>query len=393
MKKAKYLADVLPASEMYNETPATMRMRHCLSLKYSARGESHVESAQGQQQHYANVGMRDEVAEQYILRGHARANLKMREKAKWNDMEGWERESIPVWLRGVPFYHDEHHLGRINEQVERGREGLGSSWVPFPDVKGLPDNNGERFLGSYFNEQKQRGGGVDGQRCPCGECANNIVPLSFLGGGEAAAGTTAMAAAASVGRGLAGLLDGDSDESDGNYFNFDRDDDEGNEQGGYEIGKRPIGDVHQEMAVKREEDAMAAAAVALSGHNLTPRMMQQQMKGPPAAMMPWNVQQQQQHTMGGQMGMPVPWGMQPMAGQPWGMQPMQMMNPMLMQQQQMPPWCQPSMQQTTVPASGRPKKRSKFYEECCLSYVHHRKAKKAGRPKHDEHCPLMTGAI
>lgn len=413
-KKAKYLADVLPAKEMYSEVPATSRMRHSLSFKLSGRGESHVESAQGQQQHYANVGMRDAVAEQYILRGHARANMKVREKVRWNNIEDEKkRESIPVWLRGVPFYYDEHHLWCINQNVVAGRQNDNDDWVPFGEAEVLPEDNGERFLAAYAAEQKARraSGAVAKDkavgrlaRCPCTKCLNNaeaLTPKGGDGGGAILGGRAASAWA------LVEDDDTSSDDGDGDSgFPIDMDDDDDRDDGfGHDIGKAPIGEIHDTIKTARVEqdelDGLKDGGMVGVAKQTIPWCVATQQQQPMGAMQPWNpIGMTQQQPMGmmqqpqsmmrgmpGQWGQQIPWGQQQWGQQQWigGQQfvgqPMMMQQQPMMQQQQ-----QQQMQQQTA---GVKKRRGKYFTYCCQTYVNHRKQRKPGRPKHDDNCELM----
>jgi len=179
-KKCKYLEDVLPVSEMYLETKPTDRMRHNLTHKRSCRGESHVESSQGQQQHYGNNGMGAKTADDHILRGHARANVRIRAKLAWN--EGENRKDIPAWMRGVPFFYDHLRLGMINE-VTSATVGASMGWTPFDEVHKIPADNGERFLSEYFEAEKVRKQQFPpdrlSDRCTCNDCMRNLDPLPW----------------------------------------------------------------------------------------------------------------------------------------------------------------------------------------------------------------------
>ena len=164
---------------MYGTTFPTTRMKHCLTMKPSLRGESHVESAQGQQQHFANVGMADKNADQYILRGTARGNARIRQKLLWNELPTESRERIPAQFRGEPLHFDHLLLDSINKKVAE----TGATWVPFRDVFPILQDTGEQFLSAYKNQQrvrqKEEPVHTKNNRCQCALCARNPHPLPW----------------------------------------------------------------------------------------------------------------------------------------------------------------------------------------------------------------------
>lgn len=178
-----------------------------------------MESSQGQQQHFANLGMRDTVAEQTILRGHGRANARIRAKLDWNQMDNEEREAIPAWTRGEPLSFDHLLLSSINRAVEA----TGSAWVPFENVQTLEEDNGEQFLATYYEEQKIRKEKVTphahNDRCQCLSCAMNPIPLPSRRTAESAAAGSGVAAL-SLGSKTYDV-DGGGSSSDEDYEDYD----------------------------------------------------------------------------------------------------------------------------------------------------------------------------
>ena len=89
IKNAKFLQDPpnVDLEDMYGKILPTAGMKHGLPFKTSMRGESRVEQMQGQQQHFANLSMRSEVADEYIMRGMCRSNARIQQRLNWNEME------------------------------------------------------------------------------------------------------------------------------------------------------------------------------------------------------------------------------------------------------------------------------------------------------------------
>ena len=188
IKKSKYLQDpkTIPLGKMYGAVAPTARTKHKLSFKLSLRGESHVESSQGQQQHFANVGMWDEVADQYILRGTCRGNARICAKLLWNEQTQEKREAVPSFLRGEPLHFDHVLLASINGKIKAS----GSDWVPFKNLFDIKEDNGEAFLSAYYRQQQVRNNNTMvnklNSRCQCIDCAANPVDLPWKVGHPAA---------------------------------------------------------------------------------------------------------------------------------------------------------------------------------------------------------------
>ena len=175
IKKAEFLQDPpnVQLDKMYGQTLPTSGMKHGLPFRTSMRGESRVEQMQGQQQHFANVGMRSAVADEYILRGMCRSNARIRQRIMWNESQSDDREKMPVWLRGEPLHFDHLLLAQINEKVQQ----TGASWSPFNNLFQIQDDTGEQFLSDYKKQQDQRNKTVPvdphNNRCQCNQCAGN----------------------------------------------------------------------------------------------------------------------------------------------------------------------------------------------------------------------------
>ena len=79
-------------------------------------------------------------------------------------------------FRGIPFSNVESRLSRMNEMAVK-------AGVPAPlsDMWEISEDNWERFLWSYFEQQKERdkmiGMTVAGTRCVCEKCVSNVKPL------------------------------------------------------------------------------------------------------------------------------------------------------------------------------------------------------------------------
>ena len=97
IKNAKFLQDPpnVELQDIYGTILPTSGMKHGLPFKTSMRGKSQVEQMQGQQQHFANLGMQSEVADDYIMRGMCRSNARIRQRLDWNEVELEHRERVP----------------------------------------------------------------------------------------------------------------------------------------------------------------------------------------------------------------------------------------------------------------------------------------------------------
>lgn len=387
-RKGQYLADVLPVEEMYNEQRATKRMKHGLSFKRSCRGESHVESAQGQQQHYGNGGMNSDRADDFILRGHARANTRKREKLEWNKGEGEWRDKTQAWLRGTPIFYDHLRMAKINEEAAGCIEG----WVPFNNIFVVKEDNGERFLSDYFYAQQKRETKYNStgrvrltERCPCVECAQAIEPLPH----HKRAGVTVQDAAIGLGDdeplsfsdvegGPAGWP-----SSQGDWPHQSNDD---------LLNSSMIQDEEEPLVLPQEIDHMSEPGGPMLCQPVQVAATARR-PVPPTKTSPVPFG----GTMGGTMGMGMgPMGMGPM-GMGMGMQPMGMM---LMQQQmqhkQDMEKIQAQMQMQAMQMQlfmqnggrhGRRQRKAPHIDNCCDVYVQDRIDNKPGRPRHSIDCP------
>ena len=386
-KKAKHLVDVLPVETMYNEEKATKRMKHGLSFKRSCRGESHVESAQGQQQHYGNGGMNKDRANEFILRGHAQANTKKREKLEWNKGDGEWRDKTLSWLHGVPIFYDHLRMAKINGDAADVIEG----WTPFDRVFIVKDDNGERFLAEYCDEQKGRDTkysavGKDRltDRCPCLKCAQAIEPLPH----RRRAGVAVQDAALGLDDDFMMSMEdeGETDwpgsqeqdwphQSNDDLLNDSMIENEEDPMGfsqtinESEHGGLTPPDMPFCQPVSVDETQKASTKPVHHVHNPFPRSPFPSLV-PPGPMTP--------------MGMGMGMGMAPMPMTSMGMGPMGMMMQMQhMQMQQMERMQQ--MMQRSPPRRRR--KRNVHIDSCCELYVRDRTEKKNGRPRHSLTCP------
>ena len=321
-------------------------------------GEAHVESAQGQHQHYGNSGMNSERADEFILHGHARANAKKRARLLWNTNGGEWRDKMPSWMRGLPLFYDHLRLKKINDEAATVIHG----WVPFSDVFNVKEDNGERFLSEYYREQQQRDQQRNSndkiERCPCLACASSLDPLPH----RKKAGDHVQDAAIGLGDDL-----GDEGVWGGDGLDWADDNDDLLTGIGIDgAAKLP------NMSTMTESSPVPVVVPPTPTRGV-----------PTAASLPMasNRMQQQQHV--------------PMQPSPFhlvspntmmGMGGMGGMHMMMQMQQQMQ---QIQMQQQMMMAGGGGwnRKRRGQVERCCDLYVQDRNSKKPGRPRHDINCP------
>lgn len=169
-----YLADVLPPEDMYRSIKPSSRSKHGLELQNSNRGESRLESFHGSSAHMANTSMRPSLSDSLTIEGTADFNTDIRERIKYEQMEPAEKELIPAWLHGQPFFYNDADMETLN-----GKAAYVGAPPPYSDVRPVPKkNNGEVFLSQYLLQQQWRNENMmphpENDRCQCKLCANNI---------------------------------------------------------------------------------------------------------------------------------------------------------------------------------------------------------------------------
>jgi hypothetical protein len=87
--------------------------------------------------------------------------------------------TITSYWANHPSYYNHSELAYANELAEAA----GYPEVPFPYVRPLPEDNGERFFSEYWAEEIERRSTYEGSalndRCYCPKCGCNPVQLSF----------------------------------------------------------------------------------------------------------------------------------------------------------------------------------------------------------------------
>jgi hypothetical protein len=177
-QKAQYITDVVPTQQMYRKIKRGRRNRvqHDM-LKYkSLRCESLIESFHQQLSHFANGGTGQELADFLNLIGTCRHNVRMRHRIWWNQLDLEERANIIEYFAKEPMYYNHTNLSVVNQlAMEAGCED-----VPFKAVRPLPPDNGERFFGEYYMENKQRETCPVTKQCQCLSCSSNPSSLTHL---------------------------------------------------------------------------------------------------------------------------------------------------------------------------------------------------------------------
>jgi hypothetical protein len=171
--------------EVYRKVPPGPRSTHGLTTYLSLRPESKLEKNHGDYKHYANTGMRPELADILTLRGMVERNVVIRWRLALSEAmaeEGRVFKYLPAHLRETPPHLNHSLLAYLNQKAtSRG------CTSPFSKVRDLPPNNGEVFLSKYFKEQLRRNElqkdlrkalrTPQRLRCLCKDCSNHDIPL------------------------------------------------------------------------------------------------------------------------------------------------------------------------------------------------------------------------
>ena len=409
IKKAPYLQDPpgVPLEDMYRQVLPTSRMKHDLSFHLSNRGESGTESAQGQQQHFANVGMRDTIADQYILRGMCRGNARIRQRLLWNEMPQDMRERIPSLLRGEPQHFDHLLLGHINKTVKDS----GSPWVPFQNLFEIKADNGEQFLSAYKKAQDRRAKTVPvnrhNSRCQCPQCAGNPVDLPWKAGGQQQPSKPVQEHAPSMQPARIPPMLGCDDDSSDDGFNLDPFSSDDDNVGIDPPPPKPSGamyEVERDIAPYHQTKVCRFCVCVVGANKLTycskrarydmeQPYPQPQMRRPfqphrPMSSMPPSMMQQHQYQYHQQAMPQFARGNPFMPMQQPPMTPPMQSNPyyygMDMQQspmQQAPPMMMP-------PGWKHPRAPPQFDGFCCHKKEQAVRSKKVGKHPHNKDCPV-----
>ena len=172
-KNCFYLQDKVPLERQYREIKPSRASKHQLSRWVSLRGESKLENFHNPLAHFANSAMKAGIADSLNLLGTARHNVKTRYLLWLAATDPLERPAIPQhWAEKVSYW-DETELRAINMIAVS----VGSTEVPFPNTRPLPEDNGERFFHEYFVQQRERDKVPRhplNDLCPCGTCGTNL---------------------------------------------------------------------------------------------------------------------------------------------------------------------------------------------------------------------------
>ena len=171
MKKVHYVSDN-PDGHYYQEIPPGPRTTHGLSKWKTDRPESPLEKFHEILAHFANSGMKPELADALTLGGTCEYNVKQRYK---NEMEAHHRvhpeNNINSVFGYLPLHFDHSFLHFLNGLAE-----LKSVPPPFANIRAPTKNNGEVFLSKYFTAEMTRMKTCKKKEsnpkkmCPCSSC-------------------------------------------------------------------------------------------------------------------------------------------------------------------------------------------------------------------------------
>lgn len=182
--KVQYVADV-PQFNPYRKLLPGPKSKHQLPTYVSARPESHLEGFHKIFAHFANTGMKRELADTLTLGGMADNNVDVRHRLQRSNTEYVHQYGAPP-----PQHHDTHAVFRnhlLLEHLNKMAVGKGLE-TPFFNITTTNDDNGEVFLSEYFDQQKNRNEAntaintrtnTGAKRCNCLQCARNSIPYLY----------------------------------------------------------------------------------------------------------------------------------------------------------------------------------------------------------------------
>jgi hypothetical protein len=178
IRHASHIVDVMPTEEMYRVIQPTGSTKHGLAEYIALRGESKLEQFHLHLANFANTGMGETLADLLLLNGTAIHNAKIRHKLSLALIEPSARPNIPAYFANTPSYTNHSLLSHVNDLAYAA----GYPRVPFTNVRELPDDNGERYLGAYFRLQKERETNFPphplNDRCQCHLCSMNKADIT-----------------------------------------------------------------------------------------------------------------------------------------------------------------------------------------------------------------------
>ena len=173
----KYLQDPPPEEvSVYREIKPPLSSTHNLSVWESRRLESHLEQFHKQLAHFGNTSMNKELADALSMRGTCENNVLVRHTAKIKEGTAGPRD-LPIYLHDIPAFLDHSLLHYINVMCTR------KEMQPlFDNVTTPPNDNGERFLSVYLDQQRERNKKLNycrniNKQCNCRSCLRNPFPL------------------------------------------------------------------------------------------------------------------------------------------------------------------------------------------------------------------------
>ena len=166
---AKHVTDVLPKEELYEVIEPRHGSKSQLRQYIGKRGvESKLESFHLRLQHFGNRGSRRELVDALSLAGIAEWNLRIRHR-----LHLLKHPEERAWSRDTPSHLNHLYLELINDLAKKA----GLKVEVYTNVRALPEDNGERFMSQYLEQQKQRGEmflPTDIGRCACRMCSSCI---------------------------------------------------------------------------------------------------------------------------------------------------------------------------------------------------------------------------
>jgi hypothetical protein len=134
---------------MYKQLEATPFSKHGLCTWIAEKDESSLESFHHLLAHFANMGMRRQLADSLGLQGTVRYNLKL--DWQWTAISERPEENgfILSCFCDIPCFYDHSALAEINARAQR----CGSMRDWHTALKVLPQDNGEEFFSDYLFAQ------------------------------------------------------------------------------------------------------------------------------------------------------------------------------------------------------------------------------------------------
>ena len=170
IKKVEHATDPVGLG-MYTKVPPPKKSPHGLPTWQSNRPESALEKSHEALAHFANTGMRPELADIITMRGICEKNVVCRWRHHINGkrLQGEDDSHTPVHFADIPRFYDHSLLLHLNERAKELQLSK-----PFAHTTPINEDNGEVFLSEYFQAQQVRNKGRQKNPktpyCNCSSC-------------------------------------------------------------------------------------------------------------------------------------------------------------------------------------------------------------------------------